>query len=55
MSFPQRCKACRRQDKMNFHVPEETWLAVVPSQFRDAVVCLCRLDSFARQKESQFG
>ncbi len=46
----QRCKACGRPDKFDFHVPDEVWAKVVPPQFQNHVVCLACFDSFAKAK-----
>jgi hypothetical protein len=43
----QTCKACGNRDKFDFHVPEETWKAVVPTHLQNRVVCLPCFDDFA--------
>ncbi len=45
----QTCKACWRCDKLDFHVTDETWNAVVPKRLRTRVVCLPCFDDFARE------
>ena len=30
MSWYQRCKVCGKRDKMNFHISDEVWEAIVP-------------------------
>ena len=46
----QRCKACGRYDKFDFHVPDDIWEAVVPQHLRTRVVCLFCFDEYARQR-----
>jgi recombinational DNA repair protein (RecF pathway) len=43
----QRCKVCGRPDRFNFHVPDEVWLAAVPSTLQGRVVCLDCFDGLA--------
>ena len=50
MSFPQRCKVCRRVDRMNFSVSDQKWSEVLPKQYADGVVCLTCFDFFASAK-----
>lgn len=45
----QRCKACGREDKFDFNVPDEVWAAVVPEELRKRVVCLACFDRFAAE------
>ena len=43
----QSCKVCGRPDKFDFHVPDETWDAIVPHEYHAGVVCLSCFDEFA--------
>jgi hypothetical protein len=45
----QTCKSCGRRDKFDFNVPDSLWAAVVPTEFRNRVVCLACFDDFARE------
>lgn len=47
IAMDQTCKACGRRDKFNFHVPDDLWVAVVPPEHRNHVVCLSCFDDFA--------
>ena len=46
----QRCKLCGRADKFDFSVPDDVWRAIVPSVFRDSVLCLACFDYLASAK-----
>ena len=50
MNLRQRCKACGREDKFDFHVPDDIWRQVVPPELVNRVVCLGCFDEFARGK-----
>jgi hypothetical protein len=50
----QMCKACGRRDKMDFHVPDDVWEAVVPARLRSRVVCLACFDGFAKQRGVEY-
>jgi len=43
----QKCKVCGQSDRIDFHVPDETWNAIVPLRYRNRVVCLKCFDCFA--------
>ena len=43
----QTCKVCGKPDGFDFHVPDEVWERVVPSGFKNRVVCLLCFDRFA--------
>lgn len=45
----QTCKVCGRPDKFDFHVPDETWDAAVPPEFRNRVICLFCFDDLAEK------
>jgi hypothetical protein len=47
----QRCKACGRPDKFNFHVPDDVWRAVVPRSLDGRVVCLACFDDLAAKRD----
>jgi hypothetical protein len=46
----QTCKACGRQDKFDFSVPDDVWASVVRPELVNRVVCLACFDEFAREK-----
>jgi len=50
----QRCKICGSRDKFDFHVTEEIWNKVVPSQYQNRVVCLSCFDDFAKEKSIHY-
>lgn len=50
----QTCKVCLRPDKFDFHVPDDVWEAVVPSELRNRVVCLGCFDDFARERQVDY-
>lgn len=50
----QTCKACGRQDKFNFDVPDELWARVVPDHLRNRVVCLSCFDRFAAEQDIDY-
>jgi hypothetical protein len=43
------CKACGREDKFDFHVPDVIWKRVAPARFANRVLCLGCFDEFACQ------
>ena len=45
---------CGQPDKFDFHVSDETWLAVVPKEFQNLVVCLYCFDEEAAAKGITF-
>ena len=47
----QTCKVCNRPDILCFHVPDETWEAIVPKKYRKKVACLWCFDEFAARKD----
>jgi hypothetical protein len=46
----QTCKACGEPHKFCFQVPDEIWVAVVPAELQNRVVCLHCFDDFAYEK-----
>jgi hypothetical protein len=50
----QRCKACGRADKFDFHVPDGVWRAVVPPELHSRVVCLGCFDAFADERGIEY-
>ena len=50
----QTCEACGNRDKFDFHVPDETWKAVVPTYLQNRVVCLSCFDDFAHAREINY-
>jgi len=50
----QTCKVCSQPDKFNFYVPDAIWNAVVPSLYRERVVCLYCFDEFARETNVEY-
>lgn len=46
----QTCKVCGHRDKFTFHVADEIWEKVVPSDYKSKVVCLACFDTFAKEK-----
>jgi hypothetical protein len=50
----QRCKACGRSDKFDFHVPDDLWSAVVPGDLVNRVVCLSCFDDFAAERGVEY-
>ena len=50
----QTCRVCNCKDKFNFHVPDEVWEKIVPSEFRNRVVCLSCFDEFARERKIDY-
>ena len=46
---PQTCKLCWKADKLDFHVPDDVWVSVVPLSYRERVICLSCFDDFARE------
>ena len=50
----QTCKACGRPDKFNFHVADDQWERIVPSELRTRVVCLPCFDDFAAKREERY-
>ena len=46
----QTCKMCGQPEKIDFHVPDEIWAAVVPAEFRQLAVCLYCFDDEAAAK-----
>ena len=50
----QTCKVCGQPDKLNFHVSNRIWTAVVPRRFRKTVVCLRCFDDFAHQAQLDY-
>jgi len=50
----QTCKVCGRPDKFDFHVPDEVWVAVVPEEYRNRVVCLGCFDEFAQERRVDY-
>jgi hypothetical protein len=44
------CKACGRSDKFDFNVPDRLWGKIVPTKYRNQVVCLECFDEFAFEK-----
>ena len=54
MAMRQMCKACGREDKFDFHVPDDIWKAVVPVRFRNRVLCLNCFDDYARRRQVDY-
>jgi len=50
----QVCKVCGRPDMVYYHLPDELWAAIVPGRYRNRVVCLSCLDSFAVEKKIDY-
>lgn len=50
----QTCKACGQPDKLNFHVPDEVWRDVVPTELQSRVVCLFCFDEYARENNVDY-
>lgn len=48
------CKICGQPDKIDFTVPDEIWLAVVPRDFQGEVVCLYCFDESARENNVDY-
>jgi hypothetical protein len=49
-----RCKACGRNDKFDFNVPDDVWSEVVPGHLRNRVVCLSCFDDFASDRRIDY-
>jgi hypothetical protein len=50
----QICRVCNCEDKFNFHVPDEVWREIVPSEYQSKVVCLPCFDDFARKQDVDY-
>ncbi len=50
----QKCKVCGCPDKFDFHVPDAIWQKIVPSRYRNKVVCLGCFDKFAFEKQVDY-
>lgn len=50
----QSCSVCKCEEKFNFHVPDDVWRRVVPTDYRNRVVCLSCFDSFARANDVDY-
>src|SRR5688572_14159858 len=50
----QTCKICNQPDKLDFHVPDDVWFAVVPARFQNRVVCLYCFDECARENNVDY-
>lgn len=50
----QKCKVCGCSDKFDFHVLDTVWRKVVPTRFRNKVVCLACFDEFACRKRIDY-
>jgi hypothetical protein len=50
----QTCRVCRCRDKFDFHVPDEMWEKIVPTEYQNKVVCLSCFDKFAREKQVDY-
>jgi hypothetical protein len=53
-SHRQKCKVCGCQDKFDFHVLDAVWKKVVPTRFRNKVVCLACFDEFACRRRIDY-
>lgn len=47
MATREICKACWRPSAVGFSVPDEVWLAVVPTQLPGHVLCLACFSALA--------
>ncbi len=50
----QMCKICGQADGFDFHVPDETWAAIVPHRWQRSVVCLRCFDRFAKARGVEY-
>jgi hypothetical protein len=50
----QQCTVCGCEEKFNFHVPDDVWKKVLPSQYQNTVVCLSCFDNFAHEKNISY-
>jgi hypothetical protein len=50
----QKCKVCGCLDKFDFHVLDAVWRKIVPTRFRNKVVCLACFDEFACRKRVDY-
>jgi hypothetical protein len=50
----QICRVCNCEDKFNFHVPDEVWGEIVPSEYQNKVVCLPCFDDLARKQNVDY-
>ena len=50
----QTCKMCGQPDKFDFHVPDELWRSIIPTEFQTLVVCLYCFDEEAAAKGIDF-
>lgn len=55
MDLQSTCKVCGREEKFDFHVPDEVWEGIVPKEFQNHVVCLGCFDDFAFRAGWQYG
>jgi len=44
------CKVCLKPSPVSFAVPDDIWMAVVPPQFHDKVLCLSCFIALADEK-----
>ena len=44
------CKVCYQVNAIGFSVPDETWIAVVPPEFRNRILCLTCFARLADEK-----
>lgn len=50
----QKCKVCGCLDKFDFHVLDSVWRKVVPTRYRNKVVCLACFDEFACRRRIDY-
>jgi hypothetical protein len=50
----QKCKVCGCSDKFDFHVVDAVWRKVVPTRYRNKVVCLACFDEFACRRRVDY-
>jgi hypothetical protein len=51
----QTCKVCGCKDKFDYHVSDQMWQQVVPTDHRNKVVCLSCFDDFAHERGIRYG
>ena len=48
------CKHCGKYTELDFDLPNDVWLSVVPEKYRTLVLCLTCFDGFAFEKNIQY-
>jgi len=46
----ERCGVCHKVSPVSFHVPNDVWLRVVPSYFRETPICILCFASFGDER-----